>query len=631
MHWSSQGFQSKITDAALLLLAVTIWLLLHGYHGLLGDAQLYAFQALAKIHPQLTHDLYLQNTSQDQFTVFSPVYAWFIQLFGLEPAARLLTLVFTIWFLGAAWTTARILTSREAAWLAIIFLLIVDGSYGGSGVFRFAEQFLTARLPAEALIATALACFLRGLKLLAAVTAAAALLVHPLIALPGLLLLICLRFPIRAGFLGAAACAIGALLIAFAALIIPWVTKLLPIMDWAWLNVVQERSQFLFLQLWSFRDWELNARPFFCLAFISLASQDIRVRRICLAAAIVGATGMIVALIASTIGPLALLVQGQAWRWVWIAVFVSALLLPATVMQIWSDKKCGPLCAVLLILGLTLPASNGVACVSLAIIFWLIRSRNSTLQVSFLRWVFLALLVAVAAWLSVKSWEVIWPAIGKSREVPAVQVRDIFALKIPAVLVASFFWWRLRNWPGVRSAALLSAGLLALSIFVFPAAFKQNRVLASATDISEFRDWQTIIPPSSTVLAIPSRDVGTFVWFTLQRPNYLALDQSAGVVFSRTTALEVQRRSQVLLPVMDPDWKIWSKLRAPFSSKQKADATSRPLTSANLSRICADPRLGYVLSPERLGFDALAHRDAGPWLGWELYDCRKVRTWESDK
>jgi hypothetical protein len=172
---------------------------------------------------------------------------------------------------------------------------------------------------------------------------------------------------------------------------------------------------------------------------------------------------------------------------------------------------------------------------------------------------------------------------------------------------------------------------LALSIFIFPAAFKQYRTLAADKDISEFRDWQTHIPPTSTVLAIPSRDAGTFVWFTLQRPNYLALDQSAGVVFSRTTALEVQRRSQILLPVMDPDWKIWSKLRAASSSKQKTDATSRPLTSANLSRICADPQLGYVISPEHLGFDALAHRNAGPWLGWELYDCRKIRTWESVK
>src|ERR1700733_9100657 len=141
MHWSSQGFQSKIVGAAFLLTAVATWLLLRGYHGLLDDAQIYAFQALARIHPPLAHDLYLQNTSQDQFTIFSPAYAWFIEFLGLERAALLLPLFFTIWFLAATWVTARTLTSRDGAWLGVIFLVIVGGSYGGSGAFDFAEQF----------------------------------------------------------------------------------------------------------------------------------------------------------------------------------------------------------------------------------------------------------------------------------------------------------------------------------------------------------------------------------------------------------------------------------------------------------------------------------------------------------
>src|ERR1700723_1463535 len=131
MHLSR--FQPKIATAALVLMPATIWLWLHGYHGLIGDAQIYAFQALARIHPHLARDLYLQNTSQDQFTIFSPVYAWFIESLGLEHAARVLTLVFTLWLLAAACSIARAFTSREGAWLAVIFLLIVSGSYGGSG------------------------------------------------------------------------------------------------------------------------------------------------------------------------------------------------------------------------------------------------------------------------------------------------------------------------------------------------------------------------------------------------------------------------------------------------------------------------------------------------------------------
>jgi hypothetical protein len=630
MHWSSSGFQSKIVGAACLLTAVATWLLLRGYHGLLGDAQLYAFQALSRIHPPLVHDLYLQNTSQDQFTIFSPAYAWFIELLGLEPAARSLTLLFTIWFLAAAWIAARTLTNRDGAWLAVIFLLIIDGSYGGSGVFSVAEQFLTARLPAEALIATSIACFLRGSKALAVATAAAALLIHPLIALPGLLLVICMVIPFRASLLGAAASAIAGLLIAFCALRLPWMAKWFPIMDPTWLNIVQERSQFLFLRLWSFADWEINARPFFYLAFIAFATQDNRLRGICVAAILVGATGLGIAVIADSVGPVAILVQGQAWRWVWIAVFVSTLLVPATVLQIWHDQKCGPLCAVLLLLGLTLPAENGTACVSLSLILWVMRPRFSIRAVLVLRWIFLGLVLAVAAWVAIHASEIALSAFRKSGAMAAV--RDFFALKIPAVLGISLIWWGLRKCTGLREPALLCFGLLALSIFTLPAAFRQYRSLAAATDLSEFSDWASVIPPTSTVLVAPSRDVGTFVWFTMQRPNYLAVDQSAGVVFSRATALEVQRRSEVLLPIMDPNWKIRSKLRAAAASgKHQIDAPSRPLTAASLSQICADTQLGFVISSQHIGFDALTHKNSGSWMDWDLYDCRKVRTWANSK
>jgi hypothetical protein len=632
MHWSTQGFQSKIVGAVFFLTAVSTWALLRGYHGLLGDAQLYAFQALARIHPPLAHDLYLQNASQDQFTIFSPVYAWFIDLLGVEPAARLLTLLFTIWFLAAAWVAARTLTTRDGAWLAIILLLIVDGSYGGSSVFRVAEQFLTARLPAEALIATSLACFLRGSKVLAAVTAAAALLIHPLIALPGLLFLMCLAAPLRTSLLGAAATAIAGLLFALCVVHLPWLTKVFPIMDPTWLSIVQERSQFLFLRLWSFRDWEINARPFFYLAFIALATENDRVRKICLAAVIVGAVGLAVALIANAVGPVAILVQGQAWRWVWIAVFVGALLLPATVLQIWPDKICGPLCSVLLLLGLTLPAVNGTACVSLSLILWLMRSRFSIRAVRNLRWLFLALFLAVAVWVAIHTWEIASSAFHQPGATAGMQLRDFFALKIPAVLGASFIWLGLQKRTGLRAPTLLCFGLLALSIFILPATFQQYRSLASAADVSEFSDWTSVIPPTSTVLVAPARDVGTFVWFTLQRPNYLVVDQSAGIVFSRATALEIQRRSQVLLPVMDPNWMIRSELLgAAASGKHRIEVPGRPLTAVNLRQICADTLLGFVVSSQHLGFDALTHQNSGSWIGWNLYDCGKVRTWATAK
>ena len=103
--------------------------------------------------------LYLQNISQDRFTIFSPAYAWFIQLLGLEHGGPVAHFALHDLASGGGMGCGRTPPDRDGAWLAVIFLLIVDGSYGGSGVFGSPKQFLTARLPAEALIATSLLVF----------------------------------------------------------------------------------------------------------------------------------------------------------------------------------------------------------------------------------------------------------------------------------------------------------------------------------------------------------------------------------------------------------------------------------------------------------------------------------------
>jgi hypothetical protein len=627
MHSSSPEIHSKVTAVSLALMLATLWLLMYGYHGLSGDGQIYAFQAMARIHPQLATDLYLQNVSQDRFTIFSPFYAWFIGFLGLESAARLLTLLFTVWLLAAAWNVARVVAGRDAGWLAVAFLLIVAGDYGGSGVFRLSEQYLTARLPAEALIITALAYYLRGRQRLGLLLATGALFVHPLIALPGVLVLICMWLPSRVIVAGAIVGILATLAIAVTAAGLHGI-HLLTVMDPAWLDVVRERSQFLLLSLWSVHDWDVNVLPFISLAFTVFALADQRIRNLCTGAAIVGAAGLAVALIGSLIGPVAILVQGQAWRWVWIAVFVSALLLPQTALHVWRNNRCGPFCAVLLVSGWTLSAVDGTACVSLAFICWLMRANLDDRVAPYFRWAAAALGIAILAWILMKSSAIV----GTTTPAPGLpplrgaHTREIFELRIPALLFGGLVWWWLRAGRSNMAPMAVSAVLGALSIFIWPAAFKQSRTFAAASQIADFADWANVIPPTSTVLVAPAQDVGAFVWFTLDRPNYLALDQSAGVVFSRATALEVQRRSQVLLPLMDPNWKIMSGLRAGSEKGSKNGSAARPLTARSLIQVCADPQLGFVISPKDVGFAPMRHEQAGAWKDWNLYDCRNVRS-----
>jgi hypothetical protein len=622
---SNVGLQSKFAYLSLALLPLTLWLALHGYHGIIDDGQLYAFQAYSRLHPQLAADLYLQNTSQDQFTMFSPLYGWFIGLLGLEGAARLLTLIFTIWLLAATYSFARAVTGRDVAWLAVAFLLIVAGDYGGSGVFQILDQFSTARLPAEALIISALFCYARGMNMLALLLSLAALFVHPLMALPGLLTIVCVCLPLRVSIAGAIGGVLVTIALAVVAVKTPMFSPVLTVMDTSWTEVVQERSQFLFLQLWSIRDWAVNARPLIYLMVTALAVTDERVRKLSMVAALVGGAGLAVAFIGGLIGPVALLVQGQAWRWVWIGVFISATLAPLTLFRVWRDDKCGPLCTLLMLLGWTLPGIQGAACASIGLIFWLVRSRVSSLLASRFQRVFIALGAAIVIWALAKCWTVLSPMISPGRASSGwVQLPDVSALRISAALLVALVWWGVRTRSTVWVPMILSALLAVFALLIFPAALRQAHTLGAAAEIQEFATWENVIPPTDTVLVAPPRDVGAFVWFTLARPNYLTLDQSSGVVFSRKTSLEVRRRSEVLLPLMDPDWKIMTSLTKSDRGKKK-EATTRPLTRKNLIAVCADPQLGFVISPENVGFDPLRHEHAGAWKDWNLYDCRKVR------
>ena len=324
----------------------------------------------------------------------------------------------------------------------------------------------------------------------------------------------------------------------------------------------------------------------------------------------------------------AILVQGQAWRWMWITVLISVVLLPVAVLQTWRDEKCGPLCAILLVSGWTLAPVDGTICASLALALWAVRTHINARAALYLRWLSAALGIAVLMWILAKSWTILRPPIPPTGHVPlgAAQIRDIFGLRISAVPAAVLVWELTRISRNLWVPAFLCLLLAALSMYTLPAAFKQSHALVSASEIDKFADWASAIPPTSTVLVVPAPDVGAFVWFTLQRPNYLSVDQSAGVVFSRATALEVQRRSQVLLPLMDPNWKILTSLSRSRGDERKKPTPPRPLTAKVLLEICADPRLGFVVSPQDVGFAPLRHSRAGQFKDWNLYDCRHIRT-----
>src|SRR5688572_6811261 len=107
MHPATMANQRWLT-ALLALATLAVFLLLHPYRGIVHDGHLYTLQALNVLFPELYgNDVFLRHGSQDDHTLFSPLYAKAVALLGLEPAAAALTLASILLFLTAALLLAR--------------------------------------------------------------------------------------------------------------------------------------------------------------------------------------------------------------------------------------------------------------------------------------------------------------------------------------------------------------------------------------------------------------------------------------------------------------------------------------------------------------------------------------------
>jgi hypothetical protein len=620
--WMRGRLSTATPTLFLCALAVLLWSLTHRFDVFARDGELYAMQALSRLEPALSHDVYLSDVSQDRFTLFSPLYAQLIRLFGIWNAGLVIFVLSTSCLFASAWYAVLRLCGREQAWLAVTTLAVIVPYYGGYFIFHYAENFLTARSVAEAMVAFALALHISGRRTSGLIVATVALVVHPLMALPGIALLLFLNVPLRIAVAGAVA---GTLSVVTLALVVSKgivVARMFTVMDRAWLNTVYERSQFLFLSAWRLVDWELHAHVFICLVLSSLVLTDLRCRRLCRAAILVGFTGLLIAWISGAIGPVAILLQGQAWRWFWVSGFICMLMLAPTALALWRDGGCGTLAAALLFGSWALPMPHSAIVAAGSLIVWLIRGQLQGPTQALCRNGGLAAFFAMAVWALVDSLRGVEIPDTWSLSAIADQVHTIFGVKGTALF--SFGALSL----SIRSASFKAIGtigvcvLLVLSgIFGFDA-LSQRSAVGTPRDILAFQRWIKAIPPTSTVQILPGQKSSAFIWFTLRRASYLTVDQSSGVVFSSVTAREIVRRSKVLEPVMDPDWRVAAQIE-----NGKSDAEmSHPLTRERLVSICRDPVLDFVIAEESVGFDSLKMTETDPWSGWNLYSCERVRS-----
>jgi hypothetical protein len=534
-----------------LLVCAIAWGLSHGYRGIFHDAGLYTLEALAHRDPtSLGQDVFLRFGSQDRFTIFGPIYAAAIRLLGTETAAATLTFLFQMTLCGCAWLLARTIMPARLAFYGVAVLVAIPGDYGADRIFTCLEPFLTPRMAAEALTLAALGAALRARAPLAWGLIVTAALIHPLMACAGIAALLIIHVALPYPRLSWSLTVAGAAALLAAAFAMP--TGVWGRFDAQWWRLVMDRSPYLFLSNWQADDW---ARATVTVATLIVGLYTVTgapARSLCRAALCTTAAGLLLTFIACDELHLVLLTQLQPWRWQWLGSVTAALLLPLIVHTRWHTDLIGRTTVVLLAAAWIFASNEFAVVAALVTVGSLALTRRLTVsEARLVFWGACGLLAIAVAWRLASNLEFTDSHYAELSVPLWLRRATSFAhdgSTLVAVLV--FTWWLADAKRGRPWLVVLTAFAVAACVALFPSTWMQWTVRDfPEQQIARFAQWRKVIPSGANVFWAGS-PVGT--WILLDRPNYLSVLQTSGMVFSRPTAIELERRANTFASVVPP-------------------------------------------------------------------------------
>ena len=519
-----------------------IWILFFPYAGIAHDAQLYTLQALSHVAPELyQNDIFLRFGSQDRFTFFSPVYAFLIELLGVEWAGALLTLIGHCLFISAFFLLAKQVMPYGIAVFAVGLILAFSSSYGAERVFYYIELFVTPRMLSEAFVLFSVVAWLTKKNIMAAVLLLVATLLHPLMAAAGFVFLLSsvyIAYWRRLSLLIITTCAL-LLLAHHAQFLTRWQ------FDDEWLGIIESRNTYLFFYYWSIDDIANALMPLVSLIIAYVLANGEVEKRLVIASLFTGVMAVLVHGLGSDFLHITLVTQGQAWRWFWLVTLVAILFLPNIILRLWQAKAAGRTIAVTLIAA------------------WLMRSQLFGLLVAV--WALVLVIALKKNWGTVFFW-----ALSKWMGLALLLLPVVLLIVVNHFHINVFFALisgsRVQDFPGIWHECALPIYLFWVCILVFVSNHNAlhisvaTSILLAACMVFLFlgKSW---LPDNGGVKGqymdklraqIPvGEDVLTFgppstIWIGLQRPSYLSRIQMAGIVFSRATALEADRREKAI-------------------------------------------------------------------------------------
>lgn len=533
------------TTFTLVVYAAAIWLFYHPYMGIWHDGLFYAGQALRHLYPdRFSRDLFFLYGSQDDFSIFSRLYAPMIRWIGLNGATMaLLLLAQALWLLGAV-ALIRKFYQGHFRWVSLILLFALPRYYGSQELFRFAEPFLTSRIFAEAFSLLAIALSLNRRPLASAAACATAFLFHPIMASPAVAYLVFARINLKTA---AALSATGLILLVILGFLPEGILPApLKPMDAHWHALAVMRSPFSFIDQWSAAEYGQVIFMGSILAWASCFAPS-RIRSISRIVLLISATFVLASFI-GTFTRTAILVQAQPWRVLWLTKLFAILAAVWLYAEYWNRRQLHRI----ILLALALPAISTISWTGFLspILFFLLwhQERHPEIILSGFAKSAVAALLGGAFFISLAaSPEMMDLYLGIE---PSDFLDILFKLFPPfgwLLFILPFFYC---HWFSKTRITRFIALLLPFYLVIVAACYwdrhKFGKENACIWDPGCLSEMDAYLPKNAVVyfqdsLAIP--------WLVLKRANYASFEQAAGIRFNRDTALEANRRLTLLYEI----------------------------------------------------------------------------------
>lgn len=587
------------------------------YEGIKHDGILYLAQALFRLYPDIFGgDVFFRWGSQDQYTLFTPVYAVLIARIGLNEANIALVVLSQILFLVCSYSLVRVLVEPGLRGFAMLLLVCGTGIYGAGLTFRIAEPFVTPRPIAEAITLLAVALLMHGYRMRALLLLIAGAALHPLVALAGMLywwlhhvildrrwawMLLAGIAPVSAGIAGIAPFA-----------------QLFQQFDQEWLGILFENNYNLFITRWTLQDWTFVACDLVILG-IALRLTAGRLRNALKAAVATALVGLGTAFAGADLLQNVLLSNIQAWRVLWLVHWMAVAALPIVISRLWREGSPGRMVAGLIafcFITRGLPASLAASTVA-AGLFWY-RDRFATgdrvVQGG------LAALSAAAylAWFNNTSREhdsAFFDAINPIEDFIVRSISKPFVLLVVGIAIAMFTIKRRNR----VLAAIAASGFLAFACFAWDQRTPYRAYIESVPIGSH--PFSRLVAPIEEVYW---RNDLVAPWFMMLRRSYFSVWQQSGQMFNRATAMDMERRGRALA-MLD----LQETVCAAMNSLNRSYDTCEPDLLV-LQEICRDaPGLGYVVLTSGIegkwtAFWTPPVATGGRTPHFYLYDCKTL-------